>query len=198
MNRANSTTHTLYPVILPVPDAIHDMKPKERVVFLSQHARRALRLAAEKTSVDLGELKKDKNGVPLPSGGNYWSISHKTRYVCGVVAPQPTGIDIERVREFSEGLIEKTATEAEWTLADMEADSVMTFFRFWTAKEAVLKATGVGIKDLLKCRVDRILDETQLQIRYGGQIWLIEHFIIDEHVASIVKSSFQINWTVYS
>ncbi len=198
MNRSNSRFHTLYPVILAVPDAIHDMKPKERVVFLSRYARQALKLAAEKTGVDLGELKKDENGVPLPSGGNYWSISHKTRYVCGVVAPQPTGIDIERVREISEGLFEKTATAAEWTLADLKADPVMTFFRFWTAKEAVLKATGVGIKDLLKCRVDRILDEIQLQIRYGGQIWLIEHFIIDEHVASIVKSSFQINWTVYS
>ncbi len=198
MNRSNSTIHTLHPVILPVPDAIHDMKPKERVGFLSQHARQALRLAAKKSGVDLGELEKDENGVPLPSGGNYWSISHKTRYVCGVVAPQPTGIDIERVREFSEGLFEKTATEAEWTLADIKADAVMTFFRFWTAKEAVLKATGIGIKDLLKCRVDRILDETHLQIRYGRQKWLIEHFFIDEHVASIVKSTFQINWTVDS
>jgi 4'-phosphopantetheinyl transferase len=181
-----------------VPDEVLEMKPRERVIFLSWHARRALRLAAEKAGIDLGELEKDENGTPLPSGGNYWSISHKTRYVCGVAAPQPIGIDIERIRDFSEGLLKKTATEKEWALADMKAYSVMAFFRYWTAKEAVLKATGIGIKDLLKCRVDRILDETHLQIQYGGQKWLIEHFFIDEHVASIVKSSFQIHWTVDS
>ncbi len=186
----------LSPVILPVPTEVHDYKPRERVIFLSRHARLALKMAAEKSGVRLGELAKDGNGVPQPFGGIHWSISHKTRYVCGVVAPLPIGIDIERVHNFSEGLFQKTASDQEWALAGRKSDSVMAFFRVWTAKEAVLKATGIGIKDLLKCRVDRIVDDNHLQIQYDGQDWLIEHFFFNNHVASIVKSSFQIEWII--
>ena len=103
--------------------------------------------------------------------------------------------NIKRERSMlSEGLFRKTATEQEWALADMQTDSVMSFFRYWTAKEAVLKATGIGIKDLLKCRVQHIFDDHHLQIQYDGQDWLIEHFFFKDHVASIVKGSFQIEW----
>jgi 4'-phosphopantetheinyl transferase len=187
---------TLFPAILPVPAEVHDFKPRDRVIYLSRHARRALKKSAEMSGVHFGELVKDDNGVPQPFGGVHWSISHKTRYVCGVAAPLPIGIDIERVRNFSDGLFQKTATEQEWMLADMRTDSVMAFFRYWTAKEAVLKATGIGIKDLLKCRVKHIFDDKHLQIQYDGQDWLIEHFFFNDHVASIVKSSFQIEWII--
>ncbi len=190
--------HTIFPVILPVPTEVRDFKPKDRVIFLSRHARKALQISAEKSGARLDEVNKDDNGVPQPFEGNFWSISHKTLYVCGVVAPTPVGIDVERIRSFSSGLFKKTASEQEWALADMKKDSVMTFFRFWTAKETVLKATGIGIKDLLKCRVHNIFDDSHLQIRYDEQDWLIEHFFFNDHVASIVKSSFQIEWIIES
>lgn len=196
LNHSAFRNRILFPVILPVPAEVHDFKPRDRVIYLSRHARRALKISAEKSGVRLGELVKDDNGVPQPFGDIHWSISHKTRYVGGVAAPQPIGIDVERVRNFSAGLFQKTATEQEWALADMKSDSVMAFFRFWTAKEAVLKATGIGIKDLLKCRVDRIFDDHHLQIHYDGQDWLIEHFFFNDHVASIVKRSYQIEWRV--
>lgn len=186
---------TLFPVILPVPAEVGDFSPRDRVIFLSRLARKALQISAEKSGTRLGELVKDDNGVPQPFDDTYWSISHKTLYVCGVVAPTAIGIDIERIRSFSDGLFRKTATEREWELADMKNDSVMAFFRFWTAKEAVLKATGIGIKDLLKCRVQKILDENHLQIFYEGQDWLIEHFVFDRHLASIVQNSFDIDWS---
>jgi 4'-phosphopantetheinyl transferase len=196
LNHSVFPNQTLFPVILPVPDEVRAFKPKDRVVYLSRHARQALKLAAQKSDVRLDEMVKDDNGVPQPCDGIHWSISHKTRYVCGVVAPLPIGIDIERVRDFSAGLYQKTATDEEWALADMQCDAVMAFFRYWTAKEAVLKATGIGIKDLLKCRVNHIIDDMHLQIRYDGQDWLIEHFIFNDHVASIVKSDFQIEWII--
>jgi 4'-phosphopantetheinyl transferase len=187
---------TLYPVILSVPKQVQKFKPKDRVLYLSRHARRALERSAVKSEIRAGELFKDENGMPLPFDGMFWSITHKTQYVAGVVAPTPIGIDIERIRELSRGLFKKTAADPEWALADTEGKSLLTFFRFWTSKEAVLKATGVGIKDLLKCQVRQILDERHLVIHYEGKDWLIEHFFYDRHIASIVQNNFHIEWAI--
>ena len=187
---------TLHPVILPVPELVQEYKPKDRVLYLSRHARRALERSAARSGIRVGELLKDKNGMPLPFDGTFWSLTHKPQYVGGVVAPTFIGLDIERIRDFSQGLFGKTAADWEWSLADTEGKSLLTFFRFWTSKEAVLKATGIGIKDLLKCQVHQILDERHLVVHYEGKDWLIEHFFFDQHIASIVQNSFHIEWAI--
>jgi len=187
---------TIYPVILAVPEAVADFKPRERVKFLSRHARQALKQSAQKSNMPLGELKQDENGAPLPSNDVYWSITHKTHYVGGVVAPAPIGIDIERIRECAPGLFARTAGDREWALADPEKDSLLTFFRYWTSKEALVKTSGSGLKDLLKCQVTRIIDDRHLKIRYSGREWLIEHFYFDQHIASITQDTNQIEWAL--
>lgn len=196
ISRPEFRNQTLYPVILSVPQQVKEFKPKDRVIFLSRHARHALEISAEKSGICLGELSQDENGAPLPFDGTFWSLTHKPQYVGGVVAPKPIGIDIERIRNLSRDLFRKTATSREWALADTEGKSLLTFFRFWTSKEAVLKATGIGIKDLLKCQVRQMPDDSHLVIHYKDKDWLIEHFFYDQHIASIVKNKFHINWTM--
>lgn len=187
---------TIYPVILAVPEEVGDFKPRDRVKFLSRHARLALKLSAQKSKMQLGELKQAENGAPLPFNDIYWSITHKTQYVGGVVAPTPIGIDIERIRECSRGLFAKTAGDREWALADAEINSLITFFRYWTSKEALVKTSGSGLKDLLKCQVTRIIDDRHLKIRYSDREWLIENFYFDQHIASITQDAYQIEWTL--
>jgi len=184
---------TLYPVILSVPATAKGLKPKERVKFLSRHARRALEMSAEKSHIRLGELAQDERNAPLPFNGTFWSITHKTGYVGGVVAPSPIGIDLEKIYSRTKSLFPRTATEAEWALADK---SSATFFRYWTAKEAVLKAAGTGLKDLSICRVIRIRDDHHLDIEYEDKQWRVEHTFFEDHIASIVKNDFRIDWTV--
>ena len=172
------------PVILPVPSAVEKLKPKDRVAFLSRHARQALKKSAEKSGLRLGDLVQDENGAPVPINGVYWSISHKTQYVGGVVAPTAIGMDIEKIRNCSHALFLKTANEQEWSLAGTEKNSPITFFRFWTSKEAVVKACGTGIKDLKKCRINQIPDADHLEIRFEEKNWWIEHFTFDGHMAT--------------
>jgi len=184
----------LYPVILAVPDKEQKLTGREKVANLSNHARRALEISAQKSCIELGDLTKNENGAPLPFGGNYWSLTHKPRYVGGVIAPTQIGIDIEKIRPCSEALFRKTANESEWGLSD--ADSFKLFFRYWTSKESVLKASGTGIRDLSKCRIVQIIDHNHLVTNYEDRKWLIEHFYFDGHIASVVKNDFDVEWTI--
>ena len=183
----------IYPVILAVPDKEQQLKGREKVSFLSKHARKALEISAKKSRIQLTCFKKDEKGVPLPFNGHYWSLTHKSKYVAAVIASAPIGIDIEKIRSCSKALFRKTARDSEWKLSD--TDPFILFYRFWTSKESVLKASGTGIRDLSKCRITQIIDDNHLVIDYRNQEWLLEHFYFDKHIASIVKNDFQVEWT---
>ena len=184
----------IYPVILAVPDKDRRLTGREMVVNLSYHARRALEISARKSSVHLSDLLKDENGAPLPFDGNYWSLTHKPSYVGGVIASTRIGIDIEKIRPCSKGLFKKTAHDREWALSD--TDPFELFYRYWTSKESVLKASGTGIRDLSKCRISRIIDDYNLIVDYDDKKWFIEHFLFDNHIASVVKNNCDVEWTL--
>ena len=186
--------NTIFPVILAVPAREKALPPPERVKALSLQARKALHLCACKSDIVVGELLKDANGAPLPFEGNYWSLTHKPAYVGAVICPRASGIDIEAVKDVSEGVMRKTAGEEEWRLTN--EDPAEMFFRYWTAKEAVLKAEGIGISGLSQCRVTAVPDDRHLRLEYEKRIYLVEHFFFDGHVASVVKNGFQVDWAI--
>ena len=184
----------IYPVILAVPENDRQMSAREKVGNLSLHARRALEISAQKNGIVLTDLKKDKNGAPLPFNGNYWSLTHKARYVGAVIARVRIGIDLEEIRPCSEALFNKTADHREWDLAG--TNSSLIFFRYWTSKECVLKAAGAGIRDLKKCRIVQLVDDHNLVIDYQDRKWQIEHLFFGSHIASVVKDDSDIQWTI--
>jgi len=185
----------IYPVILKVPEKNRHLAPRQRVTFLSSHARKALEISSIKSGYGRIKALKDKNGIPLPFKKKYWSLTHKPRYVGGVTADFKIGMDIEeieRIRGSKKGLREKTATKEEWELG--YSDDSELFFRYWTAKESVIKAEGSGIRDLLKCRITRLIDDYNLIIRYNKKNWIVEHHFLNGHIASVVKNSCRVKW----
>ena len=146
-----------YPVLLPVDVDKRTLVGRAKVAHLSACAREALALSAQRTGITLGVLEKNDNGAPLPSNGYYWSLAHKSDYVTAVAADVPIGIDIEKARTVTPGLYQKIATEEEWRLGSESREHL--FFRYWTAKEAVLKVAGTGIRELAYCRITRVVDE---------------------------------------
>jgi 4'-phosphopantetheinyl transferase len=188
-------TSAIYPVILPVPSAVRALPPRERVRALSLRAREALALSAERIGVALGVLEKDDRGAPLPCAGWFWSLTHKPLYVGGVVAPHPVGLDLEQLRPVSPGLFRKTAAPEEWALIAAE-EWPAGFFRFWTAKEAVIKTGGEGIKDLSRCRVARVESADRIVADYGGRQWTVEQAAFDGHLAAVATDGLPVHWVL--
>lgn len=136
---------------------------------------------------------KSPEGAPLPNGEYFWSLAHKPDYVAGVVADFPIGMDIEKIRPCAPGLYRMTADDAEWKLGETVSDQL--FFRFWTAKEAVLKSLGIGLKALSKCRVVEVLDDHHLVLSYKQLEFDVEHFYFNGHIAAILTHP-AIEWMV--
>jgi len=186
---------TLHPVILAVPRRVRNLQPAERARFLSRHARKALQISAEISRLRVGRLEKDGRGRPRPSNGVYWSLTHKDAFVGAVAADVVVGIDIERITpRKSDRLFQKVAGKAEWALS--QATDWRLFHRYWTAKEAVLKAAGTGLTDLSECRVIEIIDENSLRLKHRGNVLPVEHYYFEDHLASIVRCKPEIEWTL--
>jgi 4'-phosphopantetheinyl transferase len=190
----NDNSKTLFPVIMKVPDAERLPRGKEQVRTLSRLARQAARISAEKSGLALSGFPKNENGVPIPAQGLHWSISHKTDYVSGVVSTEPVGIDIERMREVSSAIMEYIADDREWDRIGGKAP--VAFFRFWTAKEAVLKAMGVGFTGLSHCRIIRVVDDDCLIAGYDECEFIVyQTWFTNSHIAAITGNNRSIQWT---
>ena len=185
---------TIFPVVLRVPVEKQALSGRELFYFLRQYARQAVIYSAKKMRVDLSILENDSDGVPIPEKGCYWSLSHKPEYVAGVTANQRIGIDIEHIRPVKTALFKKIANDQEWQLADTISD--ILFYRYWTAKEAVLKAAGTGFRDLALCKIDRIIDGTRLAVAYRKKTWMVEHIFFDTHVASVTIENQTVQWSL--
>ena len=151
-------------------------------------------MSAGRSGVILGELCKDENDVPCPFDGNYWSVSHKPKYVAAVVSRDRVGIDIEEIRPRDESIFDLVASDEEWRLGkDRSWD---TFFRYWTAKEATLKAMGVGISGLKACRVVSIPDENNIVLDYRDRLFRVEQLCHKNHIVSVLKDGNEVEWIV--
>ncbi|MGQ9546213.1 MAG: 4'-phosphopantetheinyl transferase family protein [Dehalococcoidia bacterium] len=184
---------TLFPVIMPVVQAIDRLSGGKKVDYLSQVAREALMVSAKKSGVTLGELHQDENGAPRPVSGTYWSISHKPKCVAAVVSKDRVGIDIEETKPRNESLFAYLGADEEWQLAKKSWE---TFFRYWTAKEAVLKAIGLGVRGLKTCKIISVPDENHIVLQYKEQLFVVEQLRYKNHIVSILKGDHQIEWVI--
>lgn len=197
----------LQPVLVPIP-VMDGFSPPQRVQQQRDYARRALRCCAELCAAPWGRcgsgadaraevaVKQSPDGVPIPLKGYHWSVSHKRRWAAAVIADHPVGIDIEQIHPRRGDLFKATGDDKEWAL--LGDRSWHSFFRLFTAKEATLKANGVGIGYLSACRLAEVTDDRHVITRYNKRDWRIEHFEHDGHIAAVTCADSTLAWHVVS
>jgi 4'-phosphopantetheinyl transferase len=108
------------------------------------------------------------------------------------------GIDIEfikSVKDVSNRLFKRIISSDE-QLIFKNYDKNIAFFRAFTAKEAVLKLTGDGIKGLSKTKIKTIIDDNNLMVEYLNKKYLVENFYFDNYLATVTKDEFNVKWTL--
>jgi len=105
-----------------------------------------------------------------------FNLSHAhDRALIAVSKAQEVGVDLEFVRSDVEvsDLSRRFFTHSEHTAIMQEAEEgrATKFFRYWVAKEALLKAQGIGLGGLPDCEIFFEADEadTDVRTRLGAQ-----------------------------
>lgn len=185
---------TLYPVVMPVSADVQRLSGREKVTVLSECARQALRLSADRAGVALGELRKDSDDVPVPFGGYHWSVSHKPKYVAAIIGQGRMGIDIEEIGPRKENIFAYVASDEEW--GRLGGESWDSLYRCWTAKEAVLKSTGTGLAGLKSCRVADIQDDLSISLSFEGCLYKVAQMRLDGHIIAVLKNDNMVEWVI--
>jgi 4'-phosphopantetheinyl transferase len=126
-------------------------RPADRARYLAAHALVRLVLAGDGASA--ARLVFDRScrcggahGKPVLPGGPGFSLSHSGNLVGVAVRPDgPVGLDVEQVRALADLAALAGHVHSPAELARAAAPEPTAFFRTWTRKEALLKATGDGL-----------------------------------------------------
>jgi 4'-phosphopantetheinyl transferase len=71
----------------------------------------------------------------------------------------------------------------------------LVFCRYWTAKEAVLKATGAGLSGLDRCHVVEFVDARSLRLSFDAAIWTVSHVAAGAaHLAAVTVAPDAVVW----
>ena len=122
------------------------------------------------------EWKYNEHGKPYLANGPYFSISHCKEGIAVAIDDAPIGIDIEAIRHANEDLIERTMNEEEKRLIANSQQPIADreFTRFWTQKEAIVKAEGTGIYSF---------EQLQKTLEIGD--WTLDTFEKEKYIYSI-------------
>ncbi len=143
-------TEFLSPIEKNRADRYHFSNDKNRFIV----CRTVLKfLLAEQMGLDVNEIVLDtySNNKPcLPSRPSvFFNVTHAGDYALIAIANEPVGVDIEYVnKDFDHNeILSNIFKKSEINEIFNSNDKQRTFYKLWTRKEAIVKATGKGIDD---------------------------------------------------
>lgn len=132
--------------------------------------------------IDEDRLMYGENNKPLsPLGCAFFNLSHAGDYVVLAAAKNEVGVDIEPVERCDIDVAKRcfTSMEYAWLISQNTNEA---FFKLWTAKESIMKATGKGFS-LAPEHFEVPLHPPFVCI-VEQNLWHINSLTIDAHVLS--------------
>lgn len=106
-----------------------------------------------------------------------FNISHSGNIIVCVIAPKRSiGIDVEKIMSIDLQPFKAQMTRSEWTTVLQSPDQDKAFYRYWTQKEAVVKAYGKGLSVPLSS-----FEILQEQSFLDDDLWYTREVLIDRY-----------------
>ncbi|MCG3131661.1 MAG: hypothetical protein FLDDKLPJ_02466 [Phycisphaerae bacterium] len=182
----------LHAVLIMIPDNDRSLPGRERMRRQREAAAKALDESARLSGLPILSWDRDAAGVPVFERGVCWSLSHKTSVAAGVVATTPVGIDVEVIEPRNPALWEYVASAQEQTL--LTDGDWPTFFRLWTAKEAVLKANRVGLSKLDVCRLVAAPTPSCAALAFEQSPWSVTFLASERILTAVAHKGAEVAW----
>ncbi|AFZ59695.1 4'-phosphopantetheinyl transferase superfamily protein [Anabaena cylindrica FACHB-243] len=128
----------------------------------------------------------------------FFNLSHSQDLgLCGVTYQRLIGVDLEYIRPMSdlESLAKRFFLPKEYEVIKLLSpeQQQQVFFRYWTCKEAYLKATGDGLVQLEQVEIDLTPSESA-QLLVSGDWGLKELVPADNFAAAVVVANDDLNF----
>jgi 4'-phosphopantetheinyl transferase len=124
-----------------------------------------LQIKPEELEFEYSDRGKPRLSASMPNKSLQFNVSHSQQYALyGFIYNHAIGVDLEYLRSMSDAvkIAERffSPREFQFISSCKEEQQHQVFFKFWTAKEAYLKATGTGLAGSI-ADVEISLDHTE-------------------------------------
>ncbi|OXA70490.1 hypothetical protein B0A67_15860 [Flavobacterium aquidurense] len=96
------------------------------------------------TVIPLNNLYYNEFGRPYLSTDFDFNITHSGSYVFCAIGSKELGIDIEEIVPINFNSVKETMTQIQWDIINKAHSPLQEYYKYWTIKEAVIKADGRG------------------------------------------------------
>ena len=182
----------LYPVVARLA---RDLRGRDGVAEARRLGRVSLDRSSKLAHVEHTNFPRDPERAPTPfrSGGVtwYWSTTNTTGLAGGVVAPTRVAIDAEWLdRPRLEAVLEYFAPAELDDLLQLGLDERRAALALWSAKESVVKLTGVGMAGMGRATLECVLapgrgTPTRLAVSLEDEVFEVVQVWEGEHVVSL-------------
>ena len=131
----------------------------------------------------LTDLKYTNLDKPYFNDSIDFNISHSGEYViCAISLTNKIGIDVEEIKSIPYEDFTNNFSLKEWGEI-LKTDGFNGFYKYWTQKEAFLKAIGMGLNIPLKDA--EIIDN---KITWQNKVWFLHEIKLDNNYISHVSA----------
>jgi len=142
---------------------------------------------------------RNSAGAPRPyvvAGTEWtWSTTNTHGLAAAVTAPVPVAIDAEWCARPRLDAARAYFDDAE--LARVPAVEAPRELVLWTAKEVVLKLTGLGLAGLPRCRLLAVAGD-RLDVELDGRTYTVHSIVYGQHVLALASTRADVTWQLHA